>query len=214
MNRKPDELTDWPRRLAASIGERVRELRKTQGLSAQELADRTTTLGHEVKRSVISDMEIGRRPTVALPDIFVLARALSVPPIALIAPAASGSAIEVLAGDAVDTWAAVDWINGAGARLNSPRTWIASHEDVEASEAIWHHVGDPYFVKHLYDVAVARWLDAIKSAATEEPNTDAHKYATQLVHTERRRVRELRDELGAKNLQLPEMPLWLDSQNG
>ena len=78
-----NDQEEWAERLAASVGRQVKRYRARPELrlSAQALSDRTAQLGHEVKRSVIANLESGRRGTVTLADVFVLAQALMVPPI-------------------------------------------------------------------------------------------------------------------------------------
>lgn len=56
-------------------------------LSAQELADRTKELGHHVTRDTIANLESGRKKSVDIPELLILAKALEVPPISLIYPA-------------------------------------------------------------------------------------------------------------------------------
>ncbi len=45
-------------------------------MSAQDLADRCAEIGHPIPRNVIANMESGRRATLPLVDVLVLAEAL------------------------------------------------------------------------------------------------------------------------------------------
>ncbi|MBF4568512.1 helix-turn-helix transcriptional regulator [Plantibacter sp. VKM Ac-2880] len=104
----------WTERIAAQVGQRVKAARESRvpRMSAQSLADSTVRLGHEVKRSVISNLESGRRGTVTLADVLVLAYALDVPPMLLMTPLGTDDACEVLPGRMESTWDAVEWISG------------------------------------------------------------------------------------------------------
>lgn len=75
---------DWrepPRNWAEEQAHRIAlEIRRLRGKrSAQWLADRTSELGSPVSRSVISDLEVGRRRHIAVAELVVIARALDTP---------------------------------------------------------------------------------------------------------------------------------------
>ncbi|MET3769434.1 transcriptional regulator with XRE-family HTH domain [Marisediminicola sp. UYEF4] len=149
---------DWARRLTASVGAQIRTMRRAQDLSAQALADRTAALGHEVKRSVIADMENGRRPTVAASDLLILAAALGVPPIALlIQPAATNGPIEVLPGVTESPWEAYDWIVGARVR---PPSLAGGDRSLEH----WRAAQDPFGHKFQFDHLVRQMMDSVRLA--------------------------------------------------
>ena len=69
---------------ALRVAQEVRRLREPR--SAQWLADQTKELGYEISRSVIADLENGRRRHVTIPEMLVLAAALETAPIALLFP--------------------------------------------------------------------------------------------------------------------------------
>jgi transcriptional regulator with XRE-family HTH domain len=105
------QAEDWPRRLTAGVAEQVKRLRGGR-MSAQQLADATAELGHPVARSVIANLESGRRDTVSVAEIVVLARALGVPPLLLVFPVGSNATVELLPGEIVDTWSGAKWFTG------------------------------------------------------------------------------------------------------
>lgn len=113
---------DWSGRLAAAVGRNVKRLREQRApkLSAQRLADQTAELGHAIPRSVLANLESGRRSYVTLADLFTLAHALDVPPFALIAPLASDERVEVLPGQKLSSWDAVDWFDGNLYPIDAP----------------------------------------------------------------------------------------------
>lgn len=69
------------------IGGRLRELREDKKLSAQVLATQTQHEG--ITRSVIANIESGRKPDPSVSQVLALADALDVAPIALLAPLAT-----------------------------------------------------------------------------------------------------------------------------
>ena len=78
------EPRDWGEEQALRVIQEVHRLRKPH--SAQWLANQTKELGHEVTRSVIADLENGRRRYVTIAELTVLAYALNTAPIALLFP--------------------------------------------------------------------------------------------------------------------------------
>lgn len=100
---------DWGQEAALRIATEMRRLRgKT---STQALADRTAQLGYAVSRSVLSDLENGRRRHVTIAELMVLARALNTTPIALLFPDPDGE-IEILPGVKSDQGFALQWFSG------------------------------------------------------------------------------------------------------
>lgn len=64
----------------------LRRLRVTENRSAQWLADRTSELGNPISRTVIADLENGRRRYVTTAELVILAAALDTAPIMLLYP--------------------------------------------------------------------------------------------------------------------------------
>lgn len=73
------------------LAARVKDIRERKGWSAQRLADRCEELGAEyLNRSVIANIESGRKKNVTLEQAFILAFALGVAPIFLMVPIDNG----------------------------------------------------------------------------------------------------------------------------
>jgi transcriptional regulator with XRE-family HTH domain len=104
--------SDWPERLAATIAGEVRRYRLNLKMSAQQLADRCAELGMEIPRAVISNLENGRRTSVTVAEVLVLAAALDVPPAALVFPVGYAERTEALPGAKVPPFEAVTWLGG------------------------------------------------------------------------------------------------------
>jgi pyruvate/2-oxoglutarate dehydrogenase complex dihydrolipoamide acyltransferase (E2) component len=82
-------------------------------MSMQQLADRTQELGMPIPQSVLANLESGRRDTVSVAEVFVLAAALNVAPIDLICPVGFDKQTEMLPSGTVDPLTVRRWITGA-----------------------------------------------------------------------------------------------------
>jgi hypothetical protein len=100
---------DWGEEQGLRIAQAIRRLRGSR--SAQWVANRTTELGHTVSRSVIADLENGRRRYVTTAELIVLAAALNTVPLALLFPSAE-EMLEILPGNEMTGAAAVGWFTG------------------------------------------------------------------------------------------------------
>ncbi|MGG7101019.1 helix-turn-helix domain-containing protein [Rhodococcus sp. 24CO] len=129
-----NEGDTWAERVAAQVGGQVKRLRERDEwpISAQTLADLTAELGHEVKRSVIANLESGRRGTVTVADVLVLAEALRVPPAMLVFPLGAESAVEALPDRQVETWEAAQWWNGERPPLVGANQRRGPQDDAES----------------------------------------------------------------------------------
>lgn len=83
-------------------------------MSAQQLADRTSELGFPIARSVLANLESGRRETITVPELFVISAALDVPPILLLVPLGRVDAVEALPDLPISAWNAARWLRGDG----------------------------------------------------------------------------------------------------
>jgi hypothetical protein len=108
------EPKDWAEEQAHRVAQEVRRLRGKR--STQWLSDRTAELGYRVSRSVVADLENGRRRYVTTAELIVLALALKTAPIALMYPAPYWDSIQVFPGgespEVSKMWAA-QWFSGS-----------------------------------------------------------------------------------------------------
>jgi len=102
----------WAEDTTERIAAAVKALRGKR--SAQWLADRTEELGHPISRTAISNLEVGRKRAVDVPELVVLAKALGVPPLLLLYPEMSAGKVDVLPGHQTSSWAAAQWFAGRG----------------------------------------------------------------------------------------------------
>lgn len=125
------DQSDWAKRSAAAIGERIAHYRGGK-LSAQQLAERCAELGMpSISRIVITKLENGRRETVSTAELLVLGQALGVPPILLLFPVGSASAIEALPGVKASPWEACRWFLGGAGVVSTAQT------DPDSPLALW-----------------------------------------------------------------------------
>lgn len=119
--------TKWDAELALRVGQAVKQLRagETPKLSATKLAERTTRLGYALTKAQISDLELGRKKTVTVPELITLALALGVPPAELLYPSLPEGEVEVWPSVKTTSATALTWFSGdipASAVTNTPYT--------------------------------------------------------------------------------------------
>jgi len=95
---------EWAQDLTDRIAGQIRKLREPK--SVQWLEDRTVELGSRVSRSTISELETGRRKTITLADVLILAAALDVSLADLVYP--GNGDVEILPGKRVPRSQALD----------------------------------------------------------------------------------------------------------
>lgn len=103
----------WPSRLTLFIAGEIRRRRDDQDISAQQLADTCTELGVSISRATLTDLENGRRATLSVAELLVIAKALDIGPLQLIAPVDRGR-LELLPDQDMDPWSARRWITSEG----------------------------------------------------------------------------------------------------
>jgi hypothetical protein len=101
---------DWAEEQALRVAKEIRRLREPR--SAQWLADRTKEFGYEISRSVISDLENGRRRYVTVAELMILARALNTTPAALQYPDPCADKIQMLPNVRSSGPYALQWFSG------------------------------------------------------------------------------------------------------
>ncbi|MER7799029.1 helix-turn-helix transcriptional regulator [Streptomyces parvulus] len=106
------EQQDWAARIGRGIAGEVRRHRTAKGWSAQQLSDRCAELGMPVPRTVLSNLENGRRTNVTVAEVLILACALDVAPAALIFPAGYAESVEVVPGIVAHPMRGIQWISG------------------------------------------------------------------------------------------------------
>ncbi|MFE7803983.1 helix-turn-helix domain-containing protein [Streptomyces sp. NPDC057430] len=112
MTQEETVSPEWSQRLAQSIAGEVRRRRQELGLSAQQLSERCAALGMPIQRSVLANLESGRRTSVTVPEVLILAAALDTPPGLLLFPVGKEQLTEFLPGTFQEPHLALDWLSG------------------------------------------------------------------------------------------------------
>ncbi|MEE1786886.1 helix-turn-helix domain-containing protein [Streptomyces sp. SP17BM10] len=107
-----EDVLDWHDQITKDVIEAITRTRKDLEMTAQELADETRRLGHEVPRNVIANWESGRRKTITIPELIVVAEALDVAPADLVFSPALGGHVNYLPGKDIGRWSAFSRFTG------------------------------------------------------------------------------------------------------
>lgn len=92
-------MSQWSEELVSRFARAIRARRKALGLSAQDVADRTSELGHPIGRSAIAAWENNSRgDRIMLADALVLAEALNMPVAGLLYPDMPDGEVEAVPG--------------------------------------------------------------------------------------------------------------------
>lgn len=81
-------------------------------MSAQQLSDRCAELGMDIPRAVLANLENGRRTTISVAELLIVAQALDVPAVQLMFPLGRTAEIEPLPGRFDHPWTAVQRFTG------------------------------------------------------------------------------------------------------
>lgn len=101
---------EWAAEQTRRIGDEIKRLRGKR--TGQWLSDRTAELGQRVSRSTISEIETGRRKSITVTDLILLAAALNTTPVALVYPGPYTRPIKFTPNQEVpEIWAA-QWFSG------------------------------------------------------------------------------------------------------
>ena len=193
--------TGWPKGLVATIAAEVTRQRKKRGLSAQKLADRTAELGHAVPRSVLANLENGRRETVSVAELFVLAEALGVPPLWLVFPVGHVAEVEVLPNREITPLNALRWAGGEPDKLGTRRAEPRPYED--ELRTIRRH--------EMHGRAISRWRFARREieklgAGTDEESVDRREHYEEQIADAAEMLAYLRFEMRHAGEVLPDVP--------
>src|SRR6478752_7847850 len=129
------QVQGWDQATHTRIATAIRNARRRREMSAQELADATTRLGLPVSRSQIANYESGRKHSLDVAELLILAAALEIPPALLLFPTFPDGKVELIPGRMVDTNRAVDWLSGASTMEVGPSTAGTELVDAVAARA-------------------------------------------------------------------------------
>ncbi|MFB7614252.1 helix-turn-helix domain-containing protein [Kitasatospora sp. NPDC056181] len=197
-----DDVEPWATQITKAVIAEVQKLRKELGMTARDLADACEELGHPIPRNVIANWESGRRLTLTVPEVLVLAQALDTPPAALVFPLAGTSNVAYLPFESASRAEAFAWFTGDGS--------IALHEDLQL---LRHHSSRERRIRATHRDA---WqLQFLPGREAWPPGSD-EKFA-QLVEAVRSDLLPLRAEMREWEVALPPLPkhlAFLDEELG
>jgi transcriptional regulator with XRE-family HTH domain len=93
-----------------AVAQRVADLRRRKGINATKLGELLGEQGLQWDRFTVANLESGRRRNVTIPELFALAAALDVPPLALLIP--ETGRVQVTSKKALDPVAMAAWMDG------------------------------------------------------------------------------------------------------
>lgn len=152
---------DWAERLVARVAGEVRRLRGKDhsGLSAAKLADRTFDIGYGISRSVVADLETGRKKSIDVAELLVLAAALGVSPAQLVFPDLPKGSVEVLPGLDQESHDALRWFSGEAGLMKPSNGWA----DSECKEPVEVWAREQFDSKNDRVGITREWLQALHS---------------------------------------------------
>ncbi|MFI5657956.1 helix-turn-helix domain-containing protein [Streptomyces sp. NPDC051684] len=199
-----DDVLEWEDHVMATVAGAIRRRRKELRWSAQDLADKCEEVGYPIPRNVIANMESGRRATLPLVEVMVLARALRVTPISLIYPVGYVPEVRALPyEDPRPTWDVLQWFTGQDPDFGSEDSMLDHFlaHDLELRSALAAVESEDY----------ERWK--VRTAANHIQREAAERafarYADQAAKA-KSALAEYRDLIRAEGGTPPDLPSQLD----
>ncbi|OXM58683.1 transcriptional regulator [Amycolatopsis thailandensis] len=186
------------------IASQVRHYRKERKMSAQRLADACEEIGLTVPRSVLTNLENGRRPALSVAELLVLARALQVPPSLLLFPVGRVDRVEVLPDVIADPWVAMRWFDGQEGDSTGIVELFTDHETA-VQEVLALKAEEFQYLQRSTEEQ-----DEEKRAVWEQ----ARKRASKSVPFAEGTLRKIRDDMRERDLQPPHLPPQLKHLQG
>ena len=190
---------EWGRQLVAGVAEQVRMYRKVRRMSAQKLADRCAELGYPIPRSVLANIENGRRDSISTAELRVIAAALEVAPALLEIPLGHVPTVEVLPDVDVDSWQAWQWFTGSNGLPGTPL------DDAAIRIVALYGLHDAFLLPAL--LAQQRMTERGAELATTDPAQ--FTALQQQVSRTAESVRDVRTRISEAGAPAPELPVEL-----
>lgn len=180
----------WAVSLTRSIGKEIERHRKAKEprWSAQRLADECTSLGMETPRDVIVDLETGRRKSISVAELAVIAAALGVPPVLLLFGVGTEETAEVLPGRHVPAFRAAQWFSGEGPLPETGR-WLPDQGWV-TMPLTWYRDHD----RKVLDEVSALTMAGVAAGAAETASSADRERLLAAADRELERARQLHDQ--------------------
>jgi transcriptional regulator with XRE-family HTH domain len=133
-----------------TVATRVRQYRTERGWSARVLAEKCQEAGLKWERDVVANLESGRRTTVTLDELLILALVLNVPPILLMTPLGTQDEQQVTPQVRAAPWDVYRWFMGEivdprGDGFATPEVmsnWSKAHEPIRLYHKFYKTLDD------------------------------------------------------------------------
>lgn len=113
--------SEWRSALVSRFAGQVRLHRSRRGMTQEDLANACEERGVTVSKGTLANLETGRRDSLEVIELMVLADVLGVPPVSLLFPMGGDeTAVERLPGASVHPWEAAAWFLGESPTLSPP----------------------------------------------------------------------------------------------
>lgn len=197
----------WQNRLTAVIAGQVRRYRRIRKLSARQVSEACAELGMEIHRQTLADLENGRRASISLAELLVLAQVLEVSPTLLVVPVDTEEKMEVLPGQVASTEDVLEWFSGTAA-------FDLTETNLERRGTWWPDAPGPAGYVHLYqahrqlvdillgDMAFHGWNPTDRDDSRSEVTQDGPAGVAGELRVLRRTMREAK-------LRVPDLPAAL-----
>lgn len=129
-------MTQWSEATHSRIAAAIKAARGKQR-SAQWLADRTGELGYPITRAQIANYESGRKQSLDIAELVVIAAALDLSPAQLIFPGLVDGLVEVLPDRTITSASALEWFSGMGPPLPWEVVPPVDADEADAVNAAW-----------------------------------------------------------------------------
>jgi transcriptional regulator with XRE-family HTH domain len=150
----------WPTRFTRAAATEIQRHRKMRGWSAQKLSDECAVYGLDMPRSTLADLENGRRASLGVAELVIIAKALDVPPLQLLFPVGYAAESELLPGEERGAFRSAMWFSGEG-----PFPGIGDDAYLVEITSDWIDAnGGPLSLYRAYDRALDSEMNALRRA--------------------------------------------------
>ncbi|MBU8859652.1 MULTISPECIES: helix-turn-helix transcriptional regulator [unclassified Micromonospora] len=136
-----DRIASWAAETNQTIATQIRNWRNVRGLSAQQLSERCASIGYPIPRNIIANIETGRRGSITVPEVIIIAMALNVPPILLIYPVGKELAVRTSPRQDCGTFYAARWFMG-DTRPTPDMAGLDEPDDYKSAVLEWESARD------------------------------------------------------------------------
>jgi transcriptional regulator with XRE-family HTH domain len=190
--------SEWSVNWTRVIGENVRSIRKARKLSTQSLSDICSErVGYAVPRNTIVNLETGRKESLSVQELVVIALALDTPPVVLLYPLDQD--VEIAPGEPRNPFHAVEWFAGKWSAGEASELTDSGHPAADQLRVLRDYVEWASKARYWARVRDVAATDPSQAAAPLEAAQGALDRALTLMSAHR-------DRLLREGIQAPELP--------